>query len=75
MSELLKYFPICGGEAKRYYCAADGTCTSNVRGGIAHGKPINHNLIMCTKCGLRTKVYATDRCCVSWNRRANEKDN
>ena len=68
----LKPCPFCGGEARRFYTRGDGVGISNTFGGMYLGKCLNHNIIMCCKCGAQTKVYKTDRVFAAWNRRTDD---
>ena len=68
----LKPCPFCGGEATHWFCSSDGSCISNV-GGKLWGKECSHHIIRCKKCGIKTKVYATNKNCYNaWQRRADD---
>lgn len=56
----LKRCAHCGGKALVHRCAANG-----------RSYDVTHLYIECEKCGIRTKVYATDKGAFNaWNRRA-----
>lgn len=65
----LKPCPFCGSEAKLFYCDTDGKYRSNVSGSILHGIKLDYKVIVCEKCGVRTKTYSTNRVFNAWNRR------
>lgn len=68
----LKPCPMCGGEAKKWFCDATGRYSSNVKMN-ACGREMTHKYIRCERCGIRTKVYATDKGVFNaWNRRASD---
>ena len=68
----LKPCPFCGGEASHWFTSLDGSCISNV-GGNLWG--CSHHIIRCKKCGIQTKVYATNKNCYNaWNRRAEDEN-
>ena len=70
----LKPCPCCGGEARHYFSNPNGMHLSNV-GGVSWGCNLDHHVIRCYKCGLRTRVYATAKGCYkAWNSRAGEED-
>ena len=60
----------CGGEAKHFFCTPNGQHLWNVDNAVICGQKTSHNVIICSKCGIRTKVYATKKGCFNaWNRR------
>lgn len=61
----------CGGKAKKFRCDAAGRYyTCNSYSTQIYGRELTHRFIMCEKCGIRTKVYATDKGAFNaWNRR------
>lgn len=68
----LKPCPFCGGKAKAYKCDATGQYYTEVHDFIKRlaGRDLTHRFIKCYKCGIRTKVYATDKGAFNaWNRR------
>lgn len=66
----LKPCPFCRGEAKVYVCDGSGSLWSTIGTASIGGRPLTHKLIMCTKCGVRTKAFLTDRGVFNaWNRR------
>ena len=70
----LKPCPFCGGEAKVHICDGAGMYhNSPERGNVLFGRHLTHKMILCNKCGIRTKAYATDRGVFNaWNRRAGD---
>ena len=70
--ENLKPCPFCGGEAKKVFCDGTGRYTSNCMTQV-WGRNMTHKYIQCVKCGVRTKIYATDKGTFNaWNRRTND---
>ena len=68
MGDILRC-PCCGAGAKHLFCTPDGKHTADVPG-HRYGQFTSHHLIRCTKCGLQTKIYATEKGAFnSWNRR------
>lgn len=67
--EELKPCPFCGGEAKLWYCTADGKHKSNEPNIFLCGQLANHKIIVCSKCGAQTKVFSSFRVFKAWNRR------
>lgn len=67
----LKTCAHCGGQAKKYICDPTGQYYSGDYDDVMlHGRKLTHKFIMCEKCGIRTKVYATDKDAFNaWNRR------
>lgn len=69
----LKPCPFCGGEAKHYFASADGHFLTNCKGNI-WGRMADHHTIRCYRCGVQTKVYATNKGAFNaWNRRADNE--
>ena len=67
----LKQCPFCGGEAKVMACDGAGCYFSDLGTACLRGRPLDHLLIRCEKCGMRTKAYSTERGVIkAWNRRA-----
>ena len=67
--ERLKPCPFCGGIAKRWYSTPDGRYASQFPTKL-WGIFTSHYKVECYKCGMRTKVYATERGAINaWNRR------
>ena len=69
----------CGGKAKAYKC--DASVPYHYYAYIEDvinvlcGRQLTHRFIMCEKCGIRTKVYATDKGAFNaWNRRVDSYD-
>lgn len=68
--EGLKNCAHCDGEAEHYYCTPDGKHISPIKNYKLWGQKTSHNIIRCKKCGIQTKVYATEKGCFNaWNRR------
>lgn len=69
----LKRCAHCGGIATKFRCDAAGHYyTRDSYSTHIWGRPLTHKFIMCEKCGMRTKVYATDKGAFNaWNRRVN----
>lgn len=69
MSEI-KNCPCCNGTAKHWFCTADGKHTTEIEDKYIYGGLADHHIIRCSKCGLQTKVYGTNRGAFNaWNRR------
>lgn len=73
----LKPCPFCGGEAEVHMCDGAGMYHTklgeNVK--VLWGRPLTHKMIICKKCGIRTKAYLTDNGVFkAWNRRADHED-
>ena len=69
----LKPCPFCGCEAEINACDGAGLFHGKVGMASIGGRPMTHKLIICKKCGVRTKAYLTDRGVFNaWNRRAND---
>jgi Lar family restriction alleviation protein len=67
----LKPCPFCGGVATHWFCTPNGFFVTKFFGQILRGVKAEHNVIVCNKCGCRTKVYThTRRAFNAWNRRA-----
>mgnify|MGYP002764086978 FL=1 len=65
----LKPCPFCGGEPKLYFCDGSGRYY-DIGAAAFYGREMTHKLIRCSKCGVRTKAYLTDRGVFNgWNRR------
>ena len=68
----LKPCPFCGSKAEHWYCSFDGKHISDTIK-VLWGMECNHHMIKCSKCGIRTKVYATNKGCFNaWQRRADD---
>ena len=67
----LKSCPFCGAEPKLYYCNTNGQyITQDASVSKLYGRDITHKMIICSKCGIRTKTYATNKEAFNaWNRR------
>ena len=71
MPEKLKPCPFCGAEAIPKSCDSTGAIWSEVGTAVLFGKKLDHYLIQCQKCGIRTKSYKTRKGVFNaWNRRA-----
>lgn len=71
----LKPCPFCGEKPKKYVCDTSGAYIGTFGSGLVvlHGRKIDHLLIMCPKCGIRTKTYLTDKGAINaWNRRTKQ---
>ena len=68
----LKPCPFCGGEVKVEICDGSGEYHMNPRyGNVLNGRRLTHKMILCNKCGIKTKAYLTDKGVFNaWNRRA-----
>lgn len=67
----LKPCPFCGGEPKIFVCDGSGSFWNSIETPVLAG--LDHFLIRCTKCGIRTKAYLTNRGVYNaWNRRVND---
>ena len=71
MPNELKPCPFCGEVPKVFSCDGSGSffvpigTTANF-----YGRKIDHLLIRCNKCGIRTKAYKTNKGLFNaWNRR------
>lgn len=51
----------CGGKAKVWACDGSGAYYTDIGREIYYGRKMTHKLIMCDRCGIRTKPYLTDR--------------
>ena len=70
MLEKLKPCPFCEGTAKLKSCDGSGSFYSDLGTKMLFGRKLTHFLIICDKCGIRTKAYLTIKGVVkSWNRR------
>jgi hypothetical protein len=66
----LKPCPFCGGKAKHFYCTPNGQHFWNAKNAVICGVTTSHSIIVCDKCGIRTKAYMTEKGCFhAWNRR------
>lgn len=69
----LKPCPFCTGVATHWYCTANGLYVTKFFGQILRGLKAEHSVIVCNKCGCRTKVYLHKRNAFkAWNRRSEE---
>lgn len=69
----LKQCPFCGGEPKLMVCDGSGSYYADIGTAVFYGREMTHKLIRCSKCGVRTKAYLTDkRLLKGWNRRTGE---
>lgn len=70
-SDELKLCPFCGGKAKLMACDGTGEYFANVGTTKLKGRELDHLLIRCEKCGIRTKAYSTEKGVFkAWNKRA-----
>ncbi len=54
-----------------FVCDGAGSFYSNIGTVQMMGRKLDHKLIRCQKCGIRTKAYLTERGVFNaWNRRA-----
>lgn len=71
----LKNCPCCDGRARIMWCDGAGryVTSSTIENPVVYGRELRHRLIQCSKCGLKTKAYATIRGAFNaWNRRTND---
>ena len=69
----LKPCPFCGCKAIVFSCDGSGSFYSHLGQGQLFGRKLDHKLIRCQKCGVRTKAYKTGRGLFNaWNRRAED---
>lgn len=74
MSEL-KPCPFCKGKAVVYSCDGSGHYYNELGTPVACGRNLTHLIIICDKCGIRTKPYLTRKGVFNaWNRRDKEKE-
>ena len=73
----LKPCPFCGGKPKLMVCDASGRYYDDKRyydttgTEVFYGRTMTHMLIKCSKCGVMTKAYLTEKKLFKgWNRRA-----
>lgn len=72
--ENLKPCPFCGGDAIMWFCDPTGQYARITPSGLCYGREMTHKFVRCEKCGVRTKVYATNKGAFNaWNRRANDE--
>lgn len=72
----LKPCPFCGGAAIVNVCDGSGTYHNDIGTEVCFGRKMTHCLVMCKRCGVRTKAYLTRRGVFnSWNRRTNDGEN
>ena len=57
MANELKPCPFCEGEPKVFACDGAGSFYSDVGTAQIMGRKLDHKLIRCQKCGIRTKAY------------------
>lgn len=70
----LRLCPFCGGSAKLMVCDGADYYHSNIGTAILHGRLLDHFLVKCEKCGVKTKAYLTEKGVYkSWNRRLNDE--
>ena len=70
----LKPCPFCGGKPKLMVCDASGRYYDDKRYYTGaegfYGRTMTHRLIKCSKCGVMTKAYLTEKGLFKgWNRR------
>lgn len=66
----LKSCPFCGGEPVVMSCDGSGSVYSSKGDTKLWGKELDHLLIRCSVCGVKTKAYKTEKGVFnSWNRR------
>lgn len=71
----LKQCPFCGGEPKLMVCDGSGNHYADIGTTVLYGREVTHKLIRCSKCGVRTKPYLTDKGLLKgWNRRTGNAD-
>ncbi len=71
----LKPCPFCGGEPKLMVCDGSGSYYSDIGTAAFCGREMTHKLIRCSKCGVRTKAYLTEKGLFkAWNRRFENAD-
>ena len=69
MSEL-KPCPFCGGKPRVDACDGAAMFHGHIGTASIGGRPMTHKMIYCSKCGVHTKAYLTDRGLFNaWNRR------
>lgn len=72
----LKPCPFCGGEPLIQVCDGAGMYHSRIGTASIGGRSMTHLLILCKKCGVHTKAYATERGLFNaWNRRMEHECN
>lgn len=57
----LKPCPFCGGKPVTFSCDGSGRYYAELGTVRLHGANLDHFLIKCEKCGIRTKTYLTKR--------------
>lgn len=71
MAEQLKPCPFCGGKAQINVCDRAGLFHGRIGMVSIRGRQMTHKMILCEKCGAKTKAYLTDIGVFNaWNRRA-----
>lgn len=69
----LKPCPFCGGIAVVKVCDGSGSFYTDIGTEVFYGRKMNHCLIMCKKCRIRTQAYLTRRGAFNaWNRRTED---
>ena len=72
MANELKPCPFCKGKAVVFACDGSGSFFAQIGCALFCGRKLDHLLIKCNKCGIRTKAYKTEKGLFkAWNRRAN----
>jgi Lar family restriction alleviation protein len=70
MPNELKPCPFCGGKPQMFACDGSGSFFAPIGTTQFWGRKLDHFLIRCTACGVRTKAYKTNRGVFNaWNRR------
>lgn len=72
MANELKPCPFCKGKAVVFTCDGSGSFFGQ-RNCVFYGRKLDHLLIKCSKCGIRTKAYKTEKGLFkAWNRRVTD---
>ena len=73
--EELKNCPFCNGKAKVMVCDGSGSFYADIGTERFMGCEMSHFLILCEKCGIKTKAYLTRRDVYNaWQRRTPKND-